>query len=611
MERRLAAILVADVVGYSRLMQADETATHEALKEHRSQLFDPKIAEHNGRIVKLMGDGALVEFPSVVEAVQCAVEIQHALAARQTNLPDEPHIALRIGINLGDVIIEEDDIYGDGVNVAARLEGLADAGGICVSHTVYDQVRDKLPLTFEDLGEQQVKNIARPVRTYSVHLDEAASQKNKSLSRPPRVAMRTAGYAAMALAVLVAAFGLLGWWQPWTADVHPTPSIAVLPFTNQSGDAAQEYFSDGLTEDIISALSRFSELTILSRNAVFTYKGNLATPKQIGRELGVRYLVDGSVRRSGDRVRVSAQLSDVEDGSLLWSDKFDEKMDDIFVLQDNITHKVVGTLIGRLNLVEEERAFAKPTESLKAYDYALRGRSYFHEGKRAANFKARELFESAIEQDPNYASAHIWLARTYLNDAVFGWAQWPSRSLQRSFELVQKAIGLDSSNGISHALLAEIYTYKQRYDLAAAEAVKAIEFNPSHADGHAIRGLILIYQGRPDEAIPFLETARRFNPNISPDWSNMLGIAYFLEKRYADAISLLEGLGVQNPEFAYSYVALAAVYGETGDRAAAAKSVENVRRLAPFFDASGFSQQYIGEAYRARFTEALEQAGFK
>ena len=609
MERRLAAILMADVVGYSRLMGEDEIETHAALMAHREELIDSKITDYHGHIVKLTGDGALVEFASVVNAVECAVDVQRAMAERNSDVPQDRRIILRIGINLGDVIVEEDDIYGDGVNVAARLEGLAEPGGICVSRAVRREVRDKIDVAFEDLGELEAKNIARPIHAYRVLVNAAEEGSPARKPKAPAVSGRRAAVGVATLALLLTVAGIAIWWQPWKVAVQPAPSMAVLPFTIQAGGDAERYFSDGLTEDVISALSRFSELTIVSRTTVFSYKASNSTPRQISRELGVRYLIDGSVRKSAERVRVSVRLSDAQNGVLLWSENFDEAVGDIFALQDKITHKIVGTLIGRLNLVEEKRAFAKPTEDLEAYDLALRGRSLFHVGERSANYEARALFEQAIERDPNYASAHIWLARTYLNDAVFGWAQWPHKSLQRSFDLLRKAISLDDANGISHALLAEIYTYRQRYDLAASEAAKAIKLNPSHADGHAIRGLIMIHEGQIADAIRFLETARRFNPRLSPDWSNMLGVAYFLEQRYDDAIGLLESLRVQFPEFAYTHVALAAVYAELGDAPAAGSAATNLRRLAPFFDAKGFSQQYLSKAHRPRFLAALKKAG--
>jgi class 3 adenylate cyclase/TolB-like protein len=552
MERRLAAILAADVVGYSHLMGEDETGTLEALKAHRRELLDPRVAEHHGRVVKLLGDGTLAEFPSVVEAVQCAVDIQRGMAARNAEVPEARRIEFRIGINLGDVIVEGDDIYGDGVNVAARLEGLADPGGICVSRTVRNQVRDKLQVGFEDLGEQEVKNIARPVRVFRVDLDGTG---RRTPARPPRARTkpgRSAVLAVTGVVLLAAAAGLAAWWQPWRSEIEPEPSVAVLPFANQSSGAEDDYFSDGITEDIIADLGRFSNLMVFSRNAVFHYKDKPATPEEISRELGARYLVGGSVRRSGDRVRVRAQLSDAEQGTVLWSGRYEEGIDDIFAVQDEITQRVVGALVKRLDLVEQERAFAKPTSNLKAYDYVLKGRSYIYESIRSANFRARELFEKAIELDPAYASAYIWLARTHVNDALYGWTEWPDRSLQRCYELLQKGISLKDSSALAHQLLAEFHMYSGRLDLAAIEADRAIELNPNQPSSHAVRGTILLTEGSTEEAIPFLETAVRFDPQIDNAYFVELGIAYYLEDRYDEAIGLLEGTRVRAPDYAYS-----------------------------------------------------------
>ncbi|MEE9479310.1 MAG: tetratricopeptide repeat protein [Kiloniellales bacterium] len=415
--------------------------------------------------------------------------------------------------------------------------------------------------------------------------------------------------AVTGVVLLAAAAGLAAWLQPWKSEVAPEPSVAVLPFANQSGGSEDDYFSDGITEDIIAALGRFSNLMVFSRNAVFAYKDKPVTPEQISRELGVRYLVSGSVRRSGDRVRVTAQLSDAAQGTLLWSGRYEEGIDDIFAVQDEITQRVVGALVKRLNLVEQERALAKPTSNLKAYDYVLQGRFYIHEFGRAANFKSRELFEKAIELDPAYASAYTWLARTHVYDALYGWTQWPDRSFQRGYELLQKAISLEDSNALAHQLLAEIQVVRGRYDLAASEADRAIELNPNQPSSRAIRGTILLYEGHTEEAIPFLETAVRFDPQIDNSYFVELGMAYYLEDRYDEAIRLLEGMRVRAPDYAYSYMVLAAIYVETGQAEDASNAAANVRRLVPFFESTEFVQQYLDAAQRARIIEALQGAG--
>ena len=610
MERKLAAILAADVVGYTGLMAVDEAATLQALNMHRRELIDPKVSEHGGRIVKLMGDGVLIEFPSVVKAVQCAVEVQRGMAMRNLEVEDDRRIEFRVGINLGDVIVEDDDIYGDGVNVAARLEGLADPGGICVSRNVRNQVRDKLPYQFESIGEQRVKGVARPVRIFRVGLDEpdatrARGPNKRTKSRP----VRWRGMFA-ALAALVALTAYAGWSYLRTLPVQSKPSIAVLPFKLQGDAKNDEYFADGISEDITSALSRFSNLVVMSRNAVFAYKEKHLTPEALSKELRVRYLVTGSVRKVGNRVRVSAQLNDANSSVVLWSERYDEELIDIFSVQDKITQSVAGSLVGRLNIVEEARALARPTNNPRAYDLTLRGRSHFHKLTRSENFKARKFFERAIALEPDYATAYVWLARTHINDAVFGWSERNRRSLLRGFELAQKAIVLDPTSGVAHSVVAEVYTYRQRDDLAAAEAEKAIELNPNHAAAHAVRGAVYLSQGNAAMAITYLETARRFNPQLDPGLSNLLAIAYYLENRSVDAVNLVEGLKGRYPEFPYFDVTLAVVHARAGETQQAEHAVQQVYRKAPFFPIEEFAQQYLHKTHRGRFLKDGKAAGF-
>ena len=394
-ERRLAAILAADIAGYSRLMGVDEEGTLRQLKVHRKELVDRKITEHRGRIVKTTGDGMLVEFVSVVDAVRCAVDVQRSMAERNSNEPAETRIEFRIGINVGDIIIDGDDIFGDGVNVAARMETLADPGGIMVSGIVHDQVRDKLSFSFEDLGEQTVKNIARPIGVHRVQI-----------AAPELPATRGAAPAAQAVAA-----------------ASDRPSIAVLPFQNMSGDPEQDYFIDGIVEDIITALSRNHALLVIARNSTFTYKGRAADVKKVGRELGVRYVLEGSVRKSADRVRVTGQLINVSTGAHLWADRFDGELKDIFDLQDDITLQVVGAIAPKLEHAEIVRAARKPTESLDAYDYYLRGVSSFHKGGREDISEALRLFLKAIELDDNFSSAYGMAAWCYVRRKVNGWLE--------------------------------------------------------------------------------------------------------------------------------------------------------------------------------------------
>ena len=371
--RRLAAILAADVAGYSRLMGADEEGTLERLKALRQELVDPKIAEHHGRLVKTTGDGLLVEFPSVVDAVRCAVEVQQAMPERNTSAGTDNHIELRIGINLGDVIVEGDDLYGDGVNIAARIEALADAGGVLVSNTVHDHVRDRLPFVFDDLGEQQVKNIVRPVRVYRVR-DAATKSSSAGLPLPDK------------------------------------PSIAVLPFTNMSGDPEQEYFTDGMVEEIITALSRIRWLFVIARTSTFTYKGQSVDVKQVGRELGVRYVLEGSVRKAGDRVRITAQLIDAASGAHLWADRFDGSFEDVFDLQDKVASSVAGVIEPALQVAETARSASRPTDDLAAYDLYLRAYAMVWSSSSRQTPEALQLMEQAITRDPRYGPALAWAA---------------------------------------------------------------------------------------------------------------------------------------------------------------------------------------------------------
>src|SRR5438874_1893607 len=408
--RRLTAILAADVAGYSRLMGADEEGTHERLKAHRRDLVDPKIAEHNGRIVKTTGDGMLVEFPSVVDAVRCAVGVQRGMAEQNEAIPPEKRIEFRVGINLGDVIAEGEDIFGDGVNVAARLEALAEPGGVFISNTVYDHVRDRLSFGFEDLGEQSVKNIARPVRVYRVRENPASPAKGPGPASP----------------------------QP--LPVPDKPSIAVLPFANMSGDPEQEYFADGMVEEIITALSRVRWFFVIARNSSFTYKGQAIDVKQVGRELGVRYVLQGSVRKAGTRVRITGQLIDALSGTHLWADRFDGALDDVFELQDKIALSVAGVIEPALQAAEMRRSAARPTTDLSAYDLYLHALAIFYPNTKYRILKALGLFEQAITIDRHYGPALSWAAFCHLRLYTEGWAEEQAPSRRKACDLARQAL---------------------------------------------------------------------------------------------------------------------------------------------------------------------------
>ena len=421
--RRLAAILAADVAGYSRLMGADEEGTHERLKALRRELLDPKIAEHHGRIVKTTGDGVLVEFASVVDAVRCAVEVQQAMAERDIGVGADNRIELRIGVNLGDVIVEPDDLYGDGVNIAARIEALADAGGVFVSNTVYDQVRDRLPFLFEDLGEQQVKNIARPVRVYRVRPERPLP------SPPPQAGEGSARSARVGAAEL-----------PPVLPLPDKPSIAVLPFQNMSGDPEQEYFADGMVEEITTALSRIRWLFVIARNSSFTYKAHAIDVKQVGRELGVRYVLEGSVRKAGGRMRITAQLIDAVADAHLWADRFDGSLEDVFELQDKVAVGVVGVIEPALQAAEIRRSAERPTSDLTAYDLYLRALRYHQSEDREGILQALDTVRRAVARDPRYGIALSLAALCHSRLYVTGWTDDPDTNRREGLDLARRAL---------------------------------------------------------------------------------------------------------------------------------------------------------------------------
>jgi adenylate cyclase len=461
--RRLAAILAADVAGYSRLMGADEEGTLERLKALRRELLDPKIAEHHGRIVKTTGDGLLVEFASVVDAVRCAVEVQQAMPARDTGVAAENRIELRIGINLGDVIVEGDDLYGDGVNIAARIEALADAGGVFVSNTVHDHVRDRLPFVFEDLGEQQVKNIARPVRVYRVR-DIGTAAKSPSAPALP---------------------------------LPDKPSIAVLPFANMSGDPEQEYFVDGMVEEIITALSRIHWLFVIARNSTFTYKGRPVDVKQVGRELGVRYVLEGSVRKAGMQVRITGQLIDAVTGAHLWADRFDGSLKDVFELQDKIAVSVAGVIEPALQAAEMRRSAARPTTDLTAYDLYLRALTAFFPIRKEGLVTALGLFEQAIAIDRHYGPALSWAAICHLRLVTEGWTEAPEDDRQKGIDLARRALQVGENDPRVLANAAVVLANLGE-DIGAMMGLvdRALTLNPSFARGWNLSGLLRVFAGQ-------------------------------------------------------------------------------------------------------------------
>ena len=511
-QRRLAAILAADVAGYSRLMGVDEEGTLSALKELRRELADPKIKEHRGRIVKTTGDGLLVEFASVVDAVRCAVEVQYEMAERNAGVPEEQRIQFRIGINLGDIIKDGRDIHGDGVNIAARLEALAEPGGICVNRVVRDQVRDKLDFAFEDAGEQRVKNIARPLRVYRI--------------RPGRSAGDTMGAVQPPLAL------------------PDKPSVAVLPFTNMSGDSEQEFVSDGIAEDVITALSRYPSLFVIARNSSFTYKGRAVDVKQVGRELGVRYVLEGSVRKAGNRIRVTAQLVEAGTGNHVWADRYDRDLADIFAVQDEITEAVTIAIAPAIADAELQRAVRKPPDSLDAWAAYQRGLWHLSEANPDDNTIAQKFFRQAIDLDPTFAGGYSGLALAQLQAAAV-YQKLGLLEAQSSAEaLARRAVALDGGDAEARSCLGWALQARGELQGALSEIERALGMSPNLAVAHGQRGATLIFAGRPKEGLAAVQTSIRLDPRDPFSAIRLLHIAcgLYFSREYEEAIEAAKQL---------------------------------------------------------------------
>lgn len=604
-QRRLAAILAADVVGFSRMMGADEEGTLARLKQAREAITDPAIAEFRGRIFKTTGDGLLAEFPSVVDAVKCAAKVQAGMAARARAAPPHERIVLRIGINLGDVIVEGDDLYGDGVNVAARLEGICDPGGVLIGGSAYEQVRGKVEHRLVSRGEQRVKNIARPVPVYAIDLRAHGVKLGRRWKLPFKP---FPGMAALLLA-LALAFAWTAWRQPKEA---PPASIAVLPFANQSGDPKREYFSDGVTEDVINALGRFSGLRVLARNAVQPYKGRPVSPDEVSRELGVRYLVQGSVRQADGRLRVAVELSDAMKGTVLWSEHYDGEGREVFDIQDRIVKNVVGALAVKVTSLEQQRAAAKPPEALEAYDLVLRAREALAKVEQGPNREARALAAQAIRLAPGYADAHVALAEGEFQRAGFGWIEDPRDALQRALESVQRAIALDEAGASAraHALLGSVHSFTGRFDQALAESERALALNPSDAWAHGLRGDVLLWLGRTEEAIAATETAFRFDPRSRGEIAFDLALAYYLVGRYRDSLKVCDTQIARGTETVFLHAVRAAALAQLGDTAEAARAAAELRRASPFFRVELFAERLVNPEQRAAAQAGLRKAGF-
>lgn len=527
-KRKLSAILSADVKGYSRLMEEDELGTVRTLEAYR-EIIGEVIRNYSGRVVDSPGDNVLAEFASVVDAVECAIEIQNELKAKNTQLPKNRRMEFRIGINLGDVIEEGERIYGDGLNIAARIEGLAEAGGICISRNVYDQVKNKLALGYEYLGEHSVKNISEPVRVYRAVMEIESSSPEFSREH----------------------------------GLPDKPSIAVLPFVNMSGDSEQEYFSDGMTEDLITDLSKISGLFVIARNSAFTYKGKVVKVGEVGRELRVRYVLEGSVRKVGNRVRITAQLIDSITEGHLWAERYDRDLEDIFALQDEVTQKIVTALAVKLTEDEQGRLVRIYTDNMEAYDYYLRGLEYLYRLTEEGIDQAREMFDKASELDTEFAAAYAFLAMSHWIEWSFGWSQDP-QCLERAFELAQRAKALNHLLPEAHRILGEVYLWKKQHEQSIAEYKTSVDLNPNYADGFVGLANVLNFAGRPNEAVEFVKRGMLLNPIHPHSYQWNLGHAYFLTRQYEKAIEAFKRALNRNPNFHPAHVYLAITYSELG-----------------------------------------------
>jgi adenylate cyclase len=622
-DRRLAAILAADVAGYSRLMSADEEGTLRALTAHRRELVDPTVAAHRGRIVKTTGDGVLVEFASVVDAVRCAVTIQREMAQRNREVPPDKRIEFRVGINVGDIIIQDGDVFGDGVNIAARLEGIAPPGGITISRAVQEQLGHRVDVSWRARGLQSLKNIASPVEVF-----EAADLASSATAKPPTARRRVWPIASGGAAVLACAVLAWMYWpaatkldgsgrapgvalqsQMETDRPDARPIVAVLPFANLSGDPTQEYFSDGISEDLISALGRFRGLMVMAWNAVMPLKGKPEPVAEIGKQLRAQYLVSGSVRRSGERVRVTAQLTDMANGVVLWSDKFDEPTGDLFVMQDNIVRQIAGALASRVGLSERGRVLRKPTESLQAYDLVLRGRELQSRATRSDHAEARQAYLRAIALDPAFSDARVGLAETLFDYVERGYTDNPVELLGQAEEHARLAIAQDPANAAGYAMLGRVHVFFERYDEALAAINRALVINPSDESSLASRAEVLLWIGRPEEALATFETIRRINPVLSPHQVVIIGMAYLVLRQPEQAkIAVEETIGRYNSIY-FHHVLLAIAHAELGSAEGLAREVAIVRRQNPFFDGSAFGTRLKDPAQRQIIAGGLRRAG--
>ena len=576
--RKMSAILSADVVGYSSLMDDNEEETIRTLKNYCSAITT-LIGHNQGRVVDIVGDNLLAEFNSAVDAVNCGTEIQQELSQRNMELPDNRKMEFRIGINVGDVVEENGRIYGDGVNIAARVEGLAEAGGICISGRVYDQVENKLDLAYAYLGEQKVKNIARPIRVYVVQMvpDVTESEMGKKHESPAK------------------------------------PSIAVLPFLNMSGDVDQEYFSDGITEDIITALSSFRWFFVIARNSSFTYKGKTIDVKQVAEDLGVRYVLEGSVRKAGKKVRITAQLIDAPTGYHVWAERYDRDLEDIFAVQDEITHNIVRSVGPEFLSAEMKRAQRKDVRNLDVWDYIMRANSHHGRYTKKDTTEAQRLLRKAIELDPMSPEAFCLLAFTHLMQVQFGWSESTAKSIKEAEKAAQSAVAIDDRDAWAHTALGLVDLISKRYDDAVCRLEKAIDLNPNLANAYGALGQALALAGEYEAAVTHINKAIRLSPHnpFVVYWFGHLGVAAFADERYEDACYWGRKAIQQNPNFPGGHRLVAASCGQLGRTQEAAKELKELLLLMPGMTADDVRKQvpFKRSSHMERYIDGLRKAG--
>jgi len=592
-KRKLEAILSADVAGYSRLMQDDDAATVETLTKYRA-IFSDLVNRHDGRVVDAPGDNILAEFDSPVEAVQCAVEIQRELGRRNRQLAEHRQMHFRIGINLGDILSRDDGtIYGDGVNIAARLESLAEPGGIIISESAQMHVRTLIDLSIADAGAHEVKNIAEPVHAYRIILDEAKAMPQGSRKLPRTiVALAAAAALVIAIAAALIVFRLDGQPKDPNVAMATGPTIAVLPFRNMSGDAEQEYFSDGITDNIITDLSKIGNLTVMARHSSFAYKGKSVDIRQIGQELGVQFLLEGSVQKGGDRVRINVQLIDAATGDHLWAERYDRKMQDIFDLQDDITRKVVEELDVELVSGEQARVWRRGTQNVEAYENFMRAQLHAYRFSREDNVLARKYAEMALAADPEFVAALARLATTYEAAAKFGWSDDPSGSLDQAEVLLKRALALDPSDPDALSMMGVVLLDKLRHDEALEYMNRAVKLYPNGAETNFLQGMALTYLGKPAQAITAIEKSMRLSPVHLPHIEAYLGLISLMMENYEDAISASRKAIDQSPGYMRPHVVLAASYGALGDEQSAAEEMAVILRIDPDFSSTDLARMF-------------------